>query len=155
MSYIPEQHGERHAPPPPVIFILSEWGFTNETESLPSVGKPEERGLSWAELQVCQVHAAVQRQDAAVGANDDDSALRQHRVVQLEHCHLLCPVERSDVTRALIPDPQVRQWGGGVKEEQEVSKQQRPLFTTKLAQTAEETATGQALSPLLLYKERR
>lgn len=79
------------------------------TESLPSVGKPEEHGLSGAEPQVRQVHAAVCGQDAAVGAEDDGGVPRQRRVAQLQHRRLLRPVEGGDVTCVLIPDPQVRQ----------------------------------------------
>lgn len=144
--------------------LVSEWGFnrhvfwrqqliTDEAETLSDVGKPEERGLSGAEPQVCQVHAGVCRQDAAVGAEDDRGLPRQRRVAQRQHRRLLRPVEGGQVTRALIPDPQVCQGGGGVREEEEVSKQQGALFTTETAQTVEKTATCQTLHPLLLYRD--
>ena len=117
------------------------------------VGKLEERGLSGAEPQVGQVHAAVGGQDAAVGAEDDCGLLRERRAAQLQHRRLLRPVEGGHVALALIPHPQVRQGGGGVREEEEVSEQQGALFTTKLAQAAEKTATGQTLGALLLPTE--
>lgn len=122
--------------------------------SLSTVGKPEERGLPGAEPQVGQVYAAVCRQDAAVGAEGHRSLSGQRRVAQLQHHRLLRPVKGSQVTLALIPDPQVRQGRGGVREEDEVPEQQGALFTSHLAHTAEKTATGQTFRSLLLYTER-
>lgn len=45
-------------------------------QNLASIGKHKERGLSGAEPQVGQVHAAVGRQGAAVGAEDDGGVAR-------------------------------------------------------------------------------
>ncbi|TNN87376.1 hypothetical protein EYF80_002577 [Liparis tanakae] len=88
------------------------------------VGKPEERGLPGAEPQLHEVHIAAGRQGVAVGAEDDRRPAGQCGTIQLQHRRLLRPVEGGQVALALIPDAQVRQRGGGVREKQEVSEQQ-------------------------------
>lgn len=113
---------------------------------LPGVGKPEERGLSGAEPQLRQVHHA----SAAVGAKHHLRLPGQRRTAQLQPRLLPRPVEGGHVALALIPGTQVRQRGGGVREEQEVPKQQGALLCPELAGSAEEAEAGQTLRPLLL-----
>lgn len=115
------------------------------------IGEPDEGGLSGPQPQLLQVHAAVFRQGAAVGAQDDHSVARKPRPAQVELHLLRRPVESSQEAVVLIPDAQVRQGGVGVEEEEEVSEQQGALFPAQLTDGAEKSALSWL--PLLAEKD--
>lgn len=124
-------------------------------ESLSSVGEPDQYRLSGAQLQFAQFHTGVCRQSAGVGADHHRGLLRKRSVVQLQHCGFFCPVEGSDVTHTLIPDPQVSHWRGGVREKDKVSIQQGALLPSELTQSLEKGSGWQSLSSRLLCAVRR
>lgn len=72
------------------------------------------------------------------------------RPAQLELHLLRRPVESSQEAGALIPEAQVRQGGGRVKEEGEVPKEQGALFSAQFTDGLEKTA----LASLALQAER-